>query len=141
VSDSPAVRNKRWRDKHPGSFDILRRYGITQDDYKVLLEKQSGVCAICGKKPNPSSRRKRLSVDHQHEPFEIRGLLCNLCNAWLGRVEDNVEAVLRVFVYLRRRKCPSMSLFVKAVEKSLNELLLSESSQNEQSVNAESKLI
>jgi len=121
-----ALAHKKWAAKFPGSFDIFKRYGITQDDYSYLLKKQNGVCAICGKVPSRKSRRKRLSVDHNHKTKDIRGLLCNLCNMWLGRIEDNPEAVLRAFAYLRRLKCPSMNLFVELVTKNLIELNLSE---------------
>jgi len=123
------ARNKIWRDNQPGSFDLPGRYGITQDDYLYMLEKQGGVCAICGKKNKATSRRKRLHVDHDHKigGAGIRGLLCNLCNAWLGRIEDNIEAVLRAFAYLRRMQCPYMSTFVHLVEKSLIESNLSKS--------------
>ena len=115
------VRNKKWRDKQPGSFDIITRYGITQEDYVYLLKKQNGVCAICGKKNKESSRRKRLSVDHDHASSEmdIRGLLCNLCNAWLGRIEDKPELVLRAWLYLRRFRCQSINMFAILVEESL----------------------
>lgn len=48
--------------------------------YELLLERQGGVCAICG---NPPVNR-RLDIDHCHRGLYIRGLLCHFCNRQLG---------------------------------------------------------
>jgi len=35
-------------------------------DYKRMLAKQKGVCALCGKNPK-HARAKRLNADHDHK--------------------------------------------------------------------------
>lgn len=67
---------------------LLRRYGITLEQYESLYEKQQGRCAICKRLEADFSRR--LAVDHNHKTGEIRGLLCNHCNHWLvGKQTDS----------------------------------------------------
>jgi hypothetical protein len=86
---------------------LKRKYGITLEQYKQMLEAQEGVCAIC-KRPEVSYGRikdwrirspKRLSVDHNHKTGKIRGLLCNTCNWKLGVFEDK-EFKVEVLKYL-----------------------------------------
>lgn len=75
----------------------LRSKGLTPDAEAILLEQQSGVCAICGK---PDKRK--LSIDHCHETGAIRGLLCRRCNLGLGCFGDDVEALKKAIEYLER---------------------------------------
>lgn len=53
-----------------------------------LLQKQNGLCAICGKHPN------RPVLDHDHKKrlggsTYCRGTLCSNCNIMLAKVENN----------------------------------------------------
>ncbi len=81
---------------------LKNRYGLTPDEYDEMFEAQSGRCAICGSPPEG----KRLSVDHDHQTDEVRGLLCQPCNLVLGSVEALLlrcpEAFERVKEYLCR---------------------------------------
>lgn len=86
----PNVSHRKWQK------DIERRYGVTEEQYNELLEKQGGVCAICRKVPD-----ERLCVDHVHDLTKrVRGLLCKPCNQALGLLKDNPEFVLRLHSYL-----------------------------------------
>lgn len=81
-------RRKTQR-KRTARASHLKKYGMTLEDYEMLLSEQTGVCAICSKPPIAG---KRLAVDHDHAccPGEgscgkcVRGLLCLTCNVWLG---------------------------------------------------------
>lgn len=46
------------------------------------------VCEICDKTETP---KRRLVRDHDHRTGMIRGLLCDLCNSWLGVYEANTR--------------------------------------------------
>ena len=70
----------------------LQKYGITIEDYDQMFQEQDGVCAICGGPPD--TRWKMLAVDHCHQSLEVRGLLCMVCNTMLGRLENNLFAVI-----------------------------------------------
>lgn len=76
---------------------LKHEYGITPEQYAAIFDSQGGVCCLCGRPP----KTKQLSVDHCHESGQIRGLLCQPCNAALGRMGDNEEGVLRALDYLR----------------------------------------
>jgi hypothetical protein len=52
---------------------ILKRYGVTEMEYRALYRAQGGKCYVC-RKANGSSRR--LGVDHNHVTNEVRGLVC-----------------------------------------------------------------
>lgn len=100
-------KNKSDYDKkrHKDNYDsetwrwraIFRKYKLTKEQYEQLLDAQGGTCAVCSKKPN----RSYLSVDHDHACCPtaktcgncIRGLLCQSCNSFLGRVDDDLTTV------------------------------------------------
>ena len=78
-------------------------FGITLDEYKQMLEKQNGVCAIC-KRPEIATRKgriKQLAVDHCHDVGIIRGLLCYRCNTALGLADENIETLFAMINYLK----------------------------------------
>lgn len=79
----------------------FQRYGVTPEKYQELLEKQQGVCAICGKLPNNKTKAGHLSVDHDHKTGEPRGLLCDRCNTALGGMEDNPKYLQNALNYLK----------------------------------------
>lgn len=78
--------------------DLHRYYGITIANFNAMLESQSGLCAICHKKP--SGKRKKLNLDHDHETNKVRGLLCMNCNWILGLVKDNPDILRSAAAYL-----------------------------------------
>ena len=69
---------------------LKRNFGITLEEYNILLEKQEYKCAICNGYET-SYRNEVLSVDHNHNTNKIRGLLCNTCNRGLGLFKDNED--------------------------------------------------
>ena len=85
---------KKYSKQNPNvhrAWQLLRKFGMTIDEYDKLFEVQKGVCAICfGLEPVPG---KRLAVDHNHRTNEIRGLLCSSCNRKLGWYEVLKESI------------------------------------------------
>ena len=72
-------------------YHLKRIYGITLDDYNKMFAEQNGCCAMCGK--HQSEFKQALSVDHNHQTDEIRGLLCFSCNSKLGWYEKNEKTI------------------------------------------------
>ena len=71
----------------PRASHLRRHFGITEEQYDALLQRQSGCCAVCQRPATTFS--KRLAVDHNHQTLEIRGLLCVNCNRYvIGRHTD-----------------------------------------------------
>ncbi len=96
-------------------YDLLRNYGITVDEYELMLLSQKGVCWICEKPP----KTVRLSVDHLHKKGEkrrdprekrprVRGLLCWRCNSALGKFKDNPVLLRKAADYLDT--CPAQDI-------------------------------
>ncbi|AQT28460.1 endonuclease VII [Mycobacterium phage Pistachio] len=82
------TQEQRWMDV----------YGITADEYWAIYEFQGGKCYGCRR---ANGKRKRLSVDHDHETGIVRGLLCTACNRnVLGHLRDDPEAFQRFIDYL-----------------------------------------
>ncbi|MBU6231644.1 hypothetical protein KGP36_03165 [Patescibacteria group bacterium] len=94
------------------SSHLQRYFGITEEQYDELLEKQGGCCAICDR--HHSEFKTRLAVDHDHSTLRIRGLLCNYCNRYrvgrhrdaslLRRIADYIEQGTDWYVPANRKK-------------------------------------
>jgi hypothetical protein len=89
------------------------RYGMTLAQYQAMHDAQGGVCAICGRpetRRNPRGEIRPLSVDHEHDPGDVRhatkpnavvrGLLCSDCNAGLGHFKDDTGLLRKALEYL-----------------------------------------
>lgn len=81
-----------WAWKHK----LKKFYGITPETFWRMEEKQQFVCAICGDLPGA----RRLDVDHYHTTGKVRGLLCGRCHKALGLVEDDVDVLINMIIYL-----------------------------------------
>lgn len=68
---------KRRRERN-----LMARYGITPQQWDEMMEKQRGLCALCG------GEMKRPVVDHCHQTGRVRGILCHPCNIKLPAAED-----------------------------------------------------
>jgi len=84
---------KRARDK---IYWLKSKYGLTIEQYDIILESQNGVCKICG-----GANPKRFAVDHDHKTGKIRGLLCSMCNGGLGLFRDNIDFLKKAIEYLK----------------------------------------
>ena len=117
-----AAKTRAWERSHPEAiFDrhLRKHYGITREEYMVLLEIQGGVCAICRQPEKVKNYRtgkvKMLSVDHDHLTGQVRGLLCQYCNQAIGFFEEDAERMVSAMEYLekavKQRKVKQLELF------------------------------
>ena len=83
-------------------YDWQYKYGLSPEQYMQLQQEQNNKCKICGK---TLPEGKYLSVDHDKETGEIRGLLCPQCNTLLGMAKDNVDILINAIEYLTEVKC------------------------------------
>lgn len=97
------------RQRISGIRAVLKRHGLTIDQYDALLASQDGKCAnkSCGAIGSPAAaqqdRRKSnggLQVDHDHKTGAVRGLLCKSCNSTLGHVVDHRDRLSGLIEYL-----------------------------------------
>lgn len=99
---------KRWRASNPErtsrysyTHGLKKNFGIGIETYEDMLERQEGLCAICGAN-EPGRKKKYFCVDHDHATGEIRGLLCGACNDGLGKFRDNITSLKLAIKYLER---------------------------------------
>jgi hypothetical protein len=78
---------------------MLRKYGITLEQFNSLREGQNYCCAICG--AHESENAQGLVIDHCHEAGNVRKLLCTPCNVGLGMFKDNPELLIKAADYLK----------------------------------------
>lgn len=112
-----AAKSKAWREANPERarenrkknyeankerdlaystrYNRLKKTGVTDEQYQSQLEKQQGLCAICG-----NSCTKALAADHAHDTGRFRGLLCNNCNRGLGHFKDSPGLLHNAIKYL-----------------------------------------
>jgi hypothetical protein len=117
ANPQPSIdRVKRWQQENPDRLNasrrrrrelpevkrreraahLMRKFGITIEQYEEVLAGQEGGCAICGRKPGKIS----LHVDHDHGTGVVRGLLCFKCNNALGDFADDGDRLIRAVHYL-----------------------------------------
>lgn len=106
------VREKRASDPEYASNSRMRSlYGITLEQYEVLLAAQGNACAIC-RATSSGAAGRRFHVDHDHACCPgirscgqcIRALLCTGCNTGLGSFGDDVDRLMAAAAYLLARQ-------------------------------------
>ncbi len=97
------INQRRRTDPEYRARRNCRRYGLRPEDYRELLARQGGVCAIC-KKQRP------LGIDHCHSTRQVRGLLCSKCNVGLGHYDDDPSLLLAAAAYLEASRLGSAEL-------------------------------
>lgn len=89
---------------------LFERYGITEQMYRDLFDKQEGSCAICPEKLTLYG--SKTHIDHDHSCCSsgkgcgecVRGLLCPGCNVGLGGFKDNEQSLISAATYLQKSK-------------------------------------
>lgn len=103
-----AYNEKLWaryggRARYLRVCNLRNKYGITEADYDLTLDRQGGGCAICGRRE--CATKKALAVDHDHVTGKVRGILCGSCNRALGLMKDSPDLLAKAAEYLRRSRC------------------------------------
>ena len=99
---------KEWRAKNPDKkaqynrVHLLRKYGLTLEEYEALLTTQGGGCAICGSTDPGTKNAGCFPVDHDHATGAVRGLLCRACNIGLGLFKDDASLLTKALNYITK---------------------------------------
>lgn len=82
------------------------KYGLTVEQFDLMLEQQGGNCAICGTTFAflKGDQNLRPRIDHCHETGTVRGLLCNKCNRALGLFADDEDILQNALKYIQESK-------------------------------------
>ena len=97
-------KRQRGNSKLHRTRHLKRAYGTTPEKYDTELAKQNGLCALCGKPPDPTDLQKILVWDHDHKTKKFRGLIHGRCNSLLGYAQDDIKILLAAASYLIHRK-------------------------------------
>lgn len=89
------------KDQHRNST-MLRKYGITLEEYDKSRQAQNYRCALCGK--HEDNNKQGLVIDHCHKSTEVRKLLCTSCNVGLGMFKDNIDLLAKAMEYLKEHR-------------------------------------
>lgn len=87
------------------SNGLWSKYRITGGQYRDMLTRQGGACAICN---GVNADGRALAVDHDHSCCPgsrscgrcVRSLLCHDCNVAIGHMKDDVSLLKRAVAYL-----------------------------------------
>jgi hypothetical protein len=115
-SDYARAKAKAWRLANPEKVaeyrtknrrksylqEAFRKYGITSDEFYVLMLTQEHACATCYTPFDWSDRETKPHIDHCHVTKKVRGILCKKCNSVLGMVKDNPQTLENLAEYLRK---------------------------------------
>jgi hypothetical protein len=88
--------SRMGRDYFKGK-NLLRNYGLSLDEFKIMYEKQNGSCFLC---ETPIEGRQ-IKVDHNHKTGKVRKLLCHKCNTSLGLLDENPKLFYKCAEYLK----------------------------------------
>ncbi len=115
--EAAIARVKRWQQENPERVNatqrarrakpeakrreraghLMRKFGMTIEQYDTMLEAQGGGCFICGRPPRNDIS---LHVDHDHATGKVRGILCFCCNNALADFQENPELLKKAASYV-----------------------------------------
>jgi hypothetical protein len=80
-----------------------KKHGITESQYKNLLDIHDGNCHSCLSRP-------ATNIDHNHGCCPgshscgncVRGVLCSQCNTSLGLMDDNIDNIKNLLRYISK---------------------------------------
>ncbi len=95
---------KTWKKRNPEQSrhqNLKRRvkkFGLTTEIFYKIHEAQKGLCEVCGCYPF----RALLTMDHDHDTGEFRGLICEGCNSSMGHAKDDPKLLRELALYLEK---------------------------------------
>lgn len=93
---------KREKQKRRSFLWLLRKYGLTEQEYLNERDKQQNKCSICDSPPKEFSYHPRLYIDHDHTTGLYRSLLCHNCNSLLGHCLEDISILEKSIEYLNK---------------------------------------
>lgn len=100
--DRTNAYRRSGRGLHKTRLATLKKFNLTEDEYRDFQDNQKGMCAICGISLVTPDRINPC-IDHNHKTEEVRGLLCQKCNSGLGNFNDSPSQLIKAYEYLLSR--------------------------------------
>lgn len=109
VKKHPSFRAKRLVNGR--KCMLMRKFGITPEEYQRMWDAQQGLCGMCGEPETMPAGPKKgatgvrlLAVDHDHKTGKVRELLCFRCNTVFGAFEEKPALFTHMPRYAERHK-------------------------------------
>lgn len=80
-------------------YHIKAKFGITLEEYEHLFLLAGNCCQICDRPVTQAGQGKGRGdistgvVDHCHKTGRVRGILCRVCNSFLGVIGEDLSRV------------------------------------------------
>jgi len=102
VRNAAKKQAKEWQENNPlmRKSQRLKQYGITLEQYNLMLEDSNHSCRICGYS-NMDDKKMFPVIDHCHNSLKVRGILCSNCNLALGKFKDDTLLLENAIYYLK----------------------------------------
>ena len=81
---------------------LKRNYGISLEDYELMIGDQNNCCAVCKATEAGGKFNKRFMID-KSPSGTVRGLLCNSCHTIVKEVGDNLQSLENMIKYLSNK--------------------------------------
>ena len=81
---------------------LKRNYGISLEDYELMIGDQNNCCAVCKATEAGGKVNKRFMID-KSPSGTVRGLLCNSCHTIVKEVGDNLQTLESMIEYLSKK--------------------------------------
>ena len=81
---------------------LKRNYGISLEDYELMIGDQNNCCAVCKAIEAGGKFNKRFMID-KSPSGTVRGLLCNSCHTIVKEVGDNLQTLESMIEYLSKK--------------------------------------
>lgn len=91
--------NEEYRHKQKNSV-LKKKYNLSIKEVELKIKKQKGKCTICGKRLD--FKNSDAHVDHDHKTGKIRDVLCRKCNFALGQVNDDIDYMNQLILYVKK---------------------------------------
>jgi hypothetical protein len=93
-----AIKKRREDPEYQRNADLWSYYRLTRAEFNQKLIAQKKCCAIC------NQLMEKPCVDHRHNTFQVRDLVCRNCNLAIGHVRENIEVAESLVAYLKKWK-------------------------------------
>lgn len=94
-------RNSRKTQEHQKKLKRLTLYGLTAEDYELMVFEQNNKCPVCRREMD------QPQVDYDPETGELMALLCNDCRSAKTLLRNDLELIYRLSAYVESYKADS----------------------------------
>jgi hypothetical protein len=94
--------NKLKSKAHKRKHELKKKYGLSLEQYGLLLARCNGRCPICKSPFSDSILDMKPVVDHCHKTGRVRGVLCRACNRSLSELLSCPKLLRAAARYLER---------------------------------------